>query len=71
MTNYSHWDRYNVSDELEALGVRDRADELLAPYKKMMKDTVIKELEIKAELTKFAKAMKSLVCTACCLCRCP
>lgn len=61
MTNYTDWNKYDVSKELDTLSNRDQLDDILAPYKKMLKDTTVSENELRAELSKFAKSMKSLV----------
>jgi hypothetical protein len=61
MTNYNDWGKYDVSKELDTLSDRDRLDDILAPYKKMLKDSYVNENELRAELSKFAKSMKSLV----------
>jgi len=58
-----NWDKYDVSKELDTLKDRDFLDEILAPYKKMLKDASVVENDVRVELSKFSKSMKSLVST--------
>jgi len=62
MTNYNKWSSYNVNNELINLINRDGIDDILLPYKKMLRNIDSIEMEIKTELSKFTKSMKSLVC---------
>lgn len=61
MTNYAKWSSYDVNNELMNMINRDGIDEILVPYKRMIRNIDSMETEIKTELSKFTKSMKSLV----------